>query len=186
MGENTVDRRVRKTKKQLKQGLAVLLSQKPVNTITVREISDLVDINRGTFYLHYRDIFDMMEQIENEMIEELNRALEMKLEKDKPLPLLDVIFGYIAENADISLALFGPNGDSSFGNRIHNLIHDKWLNDWIASNQNVKNFDYYVDFTLSGCLGILRTWLKNGMKETPKEMAALAERAIQNGPGALI
>ena len=60
----TVDRRVRKTKKQLRQGLTQLLQTKNINEISVRELSDLVDINRGTFYLHYRDIYDLLDQIE--------------------------------------------------------------------------------------------------------------------------
>jgi AcrR family transcriptional regulator len=42
---------------------------KSIQDITVRELSDLVDINRATFYLHYKNVFDMVEQIENEMIE---------------------------------------------------------------------------------------------------------------------
>lgn len=62
--EKKVDRRVRKTKRQLRQALTQLLQQKPIKDITVREIADLVDINRGTFYLHYKDVYDMLEQIE--------------------------------------------------------------------------------------------------------------------------
>ena len=55
--EATVDRRVRKTKKLLLDGLTQLMQTKDVSEISVKELSDLVDINRGTFYLHYRDIF---------------------------------------------------------------------------------------------------------------------------------
>ena len=58
------DRRVRKTKTQLKAGLAGLLKEKGINEITVTELTEQVDINRSTFYLHYRDIYDMMEKIE--------------------------------------------------------------------------------------------------------------------------
>ena len=58
--EATVDRRVRKTKKLLLDGLTQLMQTKDVSEISVKELSDLVDINRGTFYLHYRDIFDML------------------------------------------------------------------------------------------------------------------------------
>ena len=56
--EKKEDRRVRRTKKLLSQGLIELMQQKQVKDITVRELADLVDVNRGTFYLYYRDIFD--------------------------------------------------------------------------------------------------------------------------------
>ena len=58
---NPKDRRVRKTKTQLENGLAGLLREKAINEITVTELTERVDINRSTFYLHYRDIYDMME-----------------------------------------------------------------------------------------------------------------------------
>ena len=62
--ENTkIDRRVRKTKALLLKGLTQLMEEKDVNHISVRELTDLVDLNRGTFYLHYRDIFDMVNQV---------------------------------------------------------------------------------------------------------------------------
>ena len=54
------DRRVRRTKKLLTQALTELLQKKQVNEITVKELTDLADMNRGTFYMYYRDIFDML------------------------------------------------------------------------------------------------------------------------------
>ena len=54
------DRRVRRTRKILTQALTELLQQKQVNEITVKELTDLADMNRGTFYLYYKDIFDSL------------------------------------------------------------------------------------------------------------------------------
>ena len=58
MNDNNLDSRVRRTKRLLRQGLTELLKQKSIKKITVRELSELIDINRGTFYLHYKDIYD--------------------------------------------------------------------------------------------------------------------------------
>ena len=59
-----VDRRVRKTKAQLRAGLARLMQKKSIKEITVKELVEEVDINRSTFYLHYTDIYQMLESIE--------------------------------------------------------------------------------------------------------------------------
>lgn len=75
MGEETVDRRVRKTKKQLRECLTRLLKEKKVQDITVRELTDMADLNRGTFYLHYRDVFDLLEKTENELLDEFNSLM---------------------------------------------------------------------------------------------------------------
>ncbi|MFQ9209053.1 MAG: TetR/AcrR family transcriptional regulator [Clostridium fessum] len=71
MKEEILDRRVRKTRRQLKECLTRLLKEKKIQDITVRELAEMADINRGTFYLHYKDVFDLMDQIKNELIEEV-------------------------------------------------------------------------------------------------------------------
>ena len=65
MTEEQGDRRVRRTKAMLRAALTELLKTKPVNEISVTELTRLADVNRGTFYGHYKDIFDMVEQLEN-------------------------------------------------------------------------------------------------------------------------
>ena len=55
-----MDRRVRKTRAQLRAGLARLMQQKNIKEITVKELVDEIDINRSTFYLHYTDIYQIL------------------------------------------------------------------------------------------------------------------------------
>ena len=59
----TQDRGIRKTRAVLKNALLSLMKEKSVKHITVKELCDRADINRGTFYLHYADVFDMLEKI---------------------------------------------------------------------------------------------------------------------------
>ena len=73
--EKRTDRRVRKTKAQLRAGLASLMKEKNVNDITVKELVEAVDINRSTFYLHYTDIRNMLESVEHEMLEEIENLI---------------------------------------------------------------------------------------------------------------
>ena len=186
MDGKKVDRRVRKTIRQLRQALTVLLQEKPIKDITVREIADMVDINRGTFYLHYKDVFDMLEQIENDIFEEFNdliRAHPPAEDQGKPLPLLTDVFTYFAANADMAIALMGPNGDHAFIDKLKDLVKERCFYDWmqVYSSSNSKNFAYFYAFVVYGCIGLFQNWLETGMKETPEEMAALAEQMILNG-----
>ena len=80
--QKKTDRRVRKTKTQLRNGLAMLMKEKSVGEITVKELVDQVDINRSTFYLHYPDISGLLHEIENDLAEEMERAIrEHPIEK---------------------------------------------------------------------------------------------------------
>ena len=74
MDEKPVDRRVRKTKRQLRLALMQLMAEKNVKDISVRELAAIADINRGTFYIHYKDVYDLLSQLEEEMAQGLIRV----------------------------------------------------------------------------------------------------------------
>ena len=75
MDKTKKDRRFKRTQQQLLCALKELIATKSVNNISVRELAELADVNRATFYLHYRDPYDMLEQIGNEFIDNMKSIL---------------------------------------------------------------------------------------------------------------
>ena len=184
--EKTVDRRVRKTKNQLRQGLARLMLEKSLKEITVKELTDLVDMNRGTFYLHYRDIYDMVEKIEDTIMTEFQRILDSVSDEELSrslLPLFSRIYAYLAENADLCAAFLGEKGDITFLERLKGLVHDKCFQTWEKKYEHIdaRQFEYFYAFIISGHIGLIQTWLDTGMKESPEEIAALAAELSLHG-----
>ena len=114
MKEANMDRRVRKTRRVLRQCLTTLLKEKKIQEITVREIAEMADINRGTFYLHYKDVYDLMEQIENELMAELEEVLNHHSVQDlmvQPSLIFKELYPMVQKNSDIISLLMGQNGD---------------------------------------------------------------------------
>ncbi len=70
------NRRVRYTRMVLRETLLSLLQQYPLNKITVSRICEQADVNRSTFYLYYKDAYDLLDQIETELVEQISQALE--------------------------------------------------------------------------------------------------------------
>lgn len=186
MNEATVDRRVRKTKKQLRECLVDLLKEKKVQDITVREITDMADLNRGTFYLHYRDVFDLLEKTEQELLLDFNSLLhyyDASALKEHPGEVFLKIFSLAYDNAGLLKILLGENGDLTFVNQLKQLIREKCLEDRV-NDFNIANtalFDVYFSFISSGYIGLVQYWLENGMKESPRELALLAEQITTQG-----
>lgn len=186
MSADPIDRRVRKTRRQLRDCLISLLKEKKVQDITVRELTDMADLNRGTFYLHYKDVFDLLEKTETELLDEFNRlvmkhhAVELK---QKPSSLFNEVYTLVYDNADLVEILIGENGDLNFVNRLKELIREKCLHDWMAvfRSGNPDTFDAFLSFILSGCVGLVQYWLKAGLKETPEQLAKLTEQIITQG-----
>ena len=104
MAINDNDIRVRRTKKLLRKGVAELGKTKSVNKITVKELTDLVEINRGTFYLHYKDVYDLVDSIENELCEEFDQKVLTVTPDDilhRPVDVLETYFEYFRTHKDI-------------------------------------------------------------------------------------
>ena len=190
MGIEPVDRRVRKTRRQRRECLITLLKEKKVQDITVRELTDMADLNRGTFYLHYKDVFDLLEKTEAELQEDFNQlvckhdAVDLK---QRPSVIFNEIYSLVYDNADLIEILLGENGDLNFVNRLKQLIREKCLKDWmeVFRSGNAAAFDAFFSFIVSGCIGLVQYWLQTGLKETPEQMAKLTEHIITKGIGVL-
>lgn len=180
------DRRIRKTKLQLRAGLTKLLSEKSINEITVKELVDKADINRSTFYLHYKDIYDMLEKIEAELLDQLMLITEKhKTEYNgnlNPSYLVD-LFKVLSENLDIVSVFLGPNGDIAFVNKIKHMISDKIIEniDTMTSKHSQADIEFTFSFYLNGCIGLIEHWINTGAKESPEHLAKLCFTLINNG-----
>jgi len=71
------DARVRYTQRVIKDSFLQLLKEKPVNKITVKELCELAELNRATFYSHYSDCFALMESIEQELLDSFEQSLSL-------------------------------------------------------------------------------------------------------------
>lgn len=179
------DRRIRKTKAQLRAGLAKLMMEKSINEITVKELVEEVDINRSTFYLHYTDIYNLLESIENELYVELLQAIETHTVNPitgDVFPFIADIFSILEQNKDICGALLGPHGDMAFVHRIEAIIETNSINllQHLIPENNMTDIYMTYSFCLSGCVGLIKSWLKDDYPATPSHMAELTYRIFNN------
>lgn len=184
--ENTkIDRRVRKTKALLLKGLTQLMEEKDVNHISVRELTDLVDLNRGTFYLHYRDIFDMVNQVEDELFQQFDELFHENASGDDSttttLTVLTNVFTFLANNEKTVRAFMGPHGDLTFINRLKELAKTRVRHSWEDRGMAPDKFEYFFAYTAAGCIGLMEAWLRGGFQESAEEMASLADVLLLNG-----
>ena len=178
--QKKVDRRVRKTKSQLRAGLARLMQEKGIGEITVKELVNEVDINRSTFYLHYSDIPALLREIEDDMMEEMERAVrEHPIKEDSTSRFIEDIFRVLNENREISRALIGPHGDLGFVRRIDKLLEEN-SSEFLAQlfPERVQDMKYFYSYCLNGCLGFVKTWLEDGEAKPPEYAADLTFRMV--------
>ncbi|MDD3224849.1 MAG: TetR-like C-terminal domain-containing protein [Clostridium sp.] len=175
MVKTKVDRRVRKTKSALLHCLTKLMTEKKINDITVKELTDLADVNRSTFYLYYKDIFDMVDKIETEMFDNFIEAfnnLNKKINRDDNLlSFYTYIFEYVKSNAEICKVLLGNEGYYSFTLKFKEAIMATKAS-FAESIPEVK-VHLLRPFIISGVIGVIQQWLKDDLKSSPKAMAVI-------------
>ena len=186
MTEKKMDRRVRKTKDCLAKALIELLQTKNIHDVSVRELADKADINRGTFYLHYKDPYDMMSQMERETLQTLREILmahHAREINDNPLVILEVLYDYVSEHTAWISLLLGENGTLSFINSLNDVVRSCCIDHWmeIFTKKEAKTYDYFCSFIVSGCVALVNDWLNSGMKESAEEMAILSRDIIRDG-----
>ena len=121
MKNKTEDRRVKYTKMVLKESFIKLLEIKNITQISIKEICEGADVNRATFYTHYNDQYDFMEQIQDELIENIENHLAVYTKNELPVIPVDTvehIFEYIKENARLCKLLLSERGDLRFQKRV--------------------------------------------------------------------
>lgn len=182
------DRRVIRTKREILAALTELLEQKSIDEITVREITDLAGINRGTFYLHYVDKYDLMEKSVNSIITELQElgkdVLRMDHEDNDPdserervITSLTAIFRFVQENSRFIRSLLSEKSNYSFHHQFNAILKDALVERWESTNPSVPAL-YLAAAVTYAYQGLIHCWLTTGMKETPEEMAEYGYRLI--------
>lgn len=171
-------RKTRYTKRVLRESLMELMKTKPISTISIKEICAHADIGRSTFYTHYADQYDLLNKTQEETLAFIDNVHTKysfyKNSKRESLQMLEEILQYIADNNKSIYILFSENGDISFQKKIFSSMYEKniikSLTDKLPDEQTRQ---YYYLFIVTGSLGIIYHWIKNGMDKSITELAQM-------------
>ncbi|MDO5602967.1 MAG: TetR/AcrR family transcriptional regulator C-terminal domain-containing protein [Oscillospiraceae bacterium] len=187
----TNDHRTRVTKMLIRRAFTTLLKQKPIQSISITELCEEAGINRGTFYTHYTDIYDLRTQIEDEMLEDFKKALAPLAFIDKeqltPVRVTTEVFQCLKDNSDLCTVTLGAYGDKTFALRLVNLGREICVEAYSEyfKRATPKQIEYFYAFASSGCIGLLQKWLADGMSTPAEEVARMAEAIMLYGVGFL-
>lgn len=196
MSKKKLDRRIVRTKRMIRDAFTELMEEKGFEAITVSDLTEKADINRGTFYLHYKDKYDLLEQSEEEIFEEIeiiakeawaiiNQDHRGNLPIGMPLPFVVRLFEYLEENFAFMKVILGPNGDPAFQARLKEVIKERMFQKFyqhINSENLIVPLDYLSAYISSAHLGAIQHWLKNDMDKSPEEMALILSQTTFLGP----
>ena len=170
-----VDRRVLKTKRAIRNAFAKLMVEKDINDITIIELSKTADINRKTFYNYYSGVYQVIEDIEQDILlsyEELLGSVQFKESMDAPYMLFERFSQLINMDPEFFGYLLTMNGNVALITRITTLLKDKTC-EKMTSQLDIANdkADIMIDFVLSGMLSVYQHWFSSDRHVPPEEVS---------------
>ena len=169
---------VRKTKKAFERSLVELSGELPLNKITVKLICERAQLSRNAFYFHYRDINDLVADIENSLIGEAEQLIESLSDVGFPKNVYATVEGLINildSRKETCLMLFNKtstNVISRLGSLFCNFNYNYFKQ--FHGDKDRTNFDFYYMFLSNGFYGLISYWFANYEKMTKNEVTALA------------
>lgn len=180
------DRRVVKTKNALYEGLCVLLKEKDIKEITVRELTDMVDLNRATFYLHFQDIYALLEEVNDMLVNELKELIEGYFPINfglKGEEFYTDLLEFIKQKEKYTVVLLSENSSYILREKLNRVIQGVIMDYLRADANSIKapDIEYICDFVVSGYTAMVVRWVQSGMKKPVKELARLMNRLAGQG-----
>ena len=170
-----MDRRVVKTKRAIRNAFAELLSQKKIHEITIKDIAEKADINRKTFYAHYSGTYQIVDEIENNIVSELRELLQ-DVDLNRCLKNPHEIFQKLTSiiNSDINFYgnLMQMDKNSSLITKIVQEIKTS-LKDSLYEKIHMDMFslDVISDFIISGMLAVFQNWFNSDRKQSIEDLS---------------
>ncbi|MCI2057032.1 MAG: TetR/AcrR family transcriptional regulator [Oscillibacter sp.] len=186
------DRRAKRSRRLLKQGLTELLREKKFSEISVRDITDRMDLNRGTFYLHYTDTYELLQSVEEDVLQNVQELIDEHWNElnigDTFRPFFEPILDYVVEHREECASLFVNNASSDFTGRVHKLLFENGSG-LIRSrypDAPEEQMGCLLDYAAFGLIGLLKHWFDTNMTMPKEQLLDAADKLVNGAAQALL
>jgi len=164
-GNKTVDKRVIRTKKAIRTAFAELISEKDFNDITVKDLAERANINRKTFYNYYSGIYQVVEELEKELVNNFEGAfanIDLRKCLVDPRMIFDRLNVLINSDIEFYGNLFTTNENLDMITKLTSLIKAKTKRSICAQvGLNEELADVALEFIISGMVSVYQMWFRS-------------------------
>ncbi len=166
-----MDRRIQKTRQLIMNTFLDLLAEKGFEKITINDIAQRADINRGTVYLHYADKFDLLDKCIETYVELLLNHCANSTDTTLNASAFQSVFEYLEKNFTIYKLLLSNEGFGFFRSRLYTIIAQTVTGViGIKSENSAFSNGVTTHFLTSGFLGVLEWWINYSMPCSAQEV----------------
>ncbi len=174
---NSEDRRVKITKKILKEALVEIMRTVPIHNISIKKICETADVNRSTFYHHYQSVVELYDDIINDISFDITAILEKNKTAHSSLStVIAELLVYAESKREFCLVLLSDKGNISIGEKLTTIVSR-----FIGADVNSELAMYCTQFISAGLVNILWMWLNKENRLPPHKVAELIVTILTQG-----
>ena len=169
------------TKRLIREAMLELLKKESIQNISVSELCQCAGINRTTFYNHYDGTYEVLAEIEENFLAELSGSGETPGKSGGLAQHIEALCTRLQQNAEVAILLLNNNVDPQFSPK---LLSGQGLGGvWqqLGSGYTAEERELLADFLRGGAYAMVCRWLVGGCRQTPRQVAALLAKTIENG-----
>jgi AcrR family transcriptional regulator len=188
MAQPKVDRRVRRTRAAIQHALLNLMLEKGYDAVTVTDIIDRADVGRSTFYSHFTDKRDVLD----DSLDGLGEFLRTHRDAAGDGQLFGfslAMFEHVHEQRALLRALLGRSGGAVVHHRVDHLLTGLVREELAAlgtDRQPAVSIDLVVAGVVGAYLALIARWLDENETHTPRQLDAAFRRLVLPGVNAII
>ena len=168
------------TREKLIEAFWGFYCEKKIEHITIKEITDKAGYHRSTFYEYFVDIYDVLNQMEDALLEYIEMNVINRLDGELSADLAQNIANIYDVKGEYLSVLLGENGDPNFFNKVKALMRPVLTDTFGLSGDDIHT-SYIFEFATSGIFAVVTHWYKNGKNLPSRELADLARSMLIGG-----
>ncbi|MCR5461390.1 MAG: TetR/AcrR family transcriptional regulator [Acetatifactor sp.] len=176
--EKREDRRVAMTKRMLKDALTDMLRKTDIYHVSIRELCQKADVNRTTFYKYYGSQFDLLSDMEKDLLDFLSKTItEHAANTEK---IVQTACEYLQEHLEFVRLIINNNVDPMFPQKLFSLdVMRKATLHKFSGSLDEDTLEYLFNYITYGAYRIICMWLNKEQRESPEQISVLLSRFIQ-------
>ncbi|MCY1029670.1 TetR/AcrR family transcriptional regulator, partial [Mammaliicoccus sciuri] len=188
------DRRVRKSKRAIKLAFIQLLKENNLDRITIQQISDLADVNRGTFYLNYEDKYALLDEMEKEQIEEIKKFVDIRkmdlstktsdtFIDDFANKIIKNVIRHIEHNIEFYQIILNLERKSQIEEQLAEIVRSN-LKHLIGEKDHVFGIpeNYYLSYVIGSLMSMIKYWVSDENRVSVDELVNYFSTIASTGP----
>ncbi|WP_290750624.1 TetR/AcrR family transcriptional regulator [Exiguobacterium sp. UBA3968] len=183
------DLRIIRTDRRIRETFLQLIDEVGFDTVTIKLLTERAEVNRGTFYHHYADKYELLERMTNEVFEKIEATFEREIPfvlinktEDSPYRRIIPFLTFLYEHRTLMRILLSPTSDGMFRKRVRDYMQQILFSGLPEQGERLVPENYLIAYLSAAHLGVIESWLSHPNETSPDEIARIIFTISMEGP----